>query len=549
MPNIFDSAGSRSIHDYWPMPQYTPRVSQSHVLEWIEKLPSHIKYILAEIPVGGGKSPIAINLSGFISKGHGDAYVITPQKILQKQYEDSFDPKLIHSIYGKSNYRCDSKNTDCETGSDIRPKCANCPYKNALHRCKTSPNVVMNYAMAINLFAYQQDADFVRKRKLMVMDEAHMMESVLTEHMSMVFSEHRCKQINIPYLHPTDMHNAIRWVRDKYVVALREKVKKLDSYVADLLDQIEFGNHVPNKTDLEQFKLLKELSRHLDAIQENVMNCDNAELNERYVMVTENRSSFKFKLLYGAEVFKSVMEPMAERFLFMSSTILNKEAFCADLGIDPSQAAFISLESEFELDNRPIFFMPTASMAYGWDSDERKSDRDYMVKKIVDLCNQIHPDENGVIHTGSFQVAKWLVDELRGKVKHKIFHHNPEPGKKVSRDSVIEAFQSDAATAKILISPSVTEGLDLKGDKGRFAIFAKVPFPYLGDAWVKRRMTISGEWYTRQALIQMIQGGGRVVRSHDDWGHVYILDSSFQKLYNMSKRFIPKWWDESIQRT
>lgn len=548
MANIFDSAGSSSIHDYWPMPQYTPRVSQAHVLEWIEKLPSHIKYILAEIPVGGGKSPIAINLSGFISKGHGDAYVVTPQKILQKQYEDSFDSRLIHSIYGKTNYTCDSKNTDCDTGSDIRPRCNNCPYKSALHKCKVAPNVVMNYAMAVNLFAYQQDADFVRKRKLMVMDEAHMMESVLTEHMSMVYNEHRCKQINIPYLHPTDMHTAIRWIRDKYAVALREKVKKLDAYVADLLDQIEFANHVPNKTDMEQFKLLKELSRHLESIEINVIDRDNTDINERYVMVTENRSSFKFKLLYGAEVFKRVMEPMAERFLFMSSTILNKEAFCSDLGIDPAQAAFISLESEFELDNRPIFVMPTASMSYGWDSEERKGDRDDMVKKIVNLCDQIHPDENGVIHTGSFQVAKWLVDALKGKIPHKIFHHNPEPGKRISRDSVIEAFQSDVAKAKILISPSVTEGLDLKGDKGRFAIFAKVPYPYLGDAWVKRRMSISSEWYTRQALIQMIQGGGRVVRSHDDWGHVYILDSSFQKLYNMSKKLIPKWWDDSLQR-
>jgi len=99
----------------------------------------------------------------------------------------------------------------------------------------------------------------------------------------------------------------------------------------------------------------------------------------------------------------------------------------------------------------------------------------------------------------------------------------------------------------LLISPSITEGLDLKDDLGRFAIWAKVPFPFLGDNWVKRRQQLSSDWYSRQAMIAMIQGGGRIVRSKDDWGHVYILDESFGNLLKYSKRFLPKWFTESIE--
>jgi Rad3-related DNA helicase len=166
-----------------------------------------------------------------------------------------------------------------------------------------------------------------------------------------------------------------------------------------------------------------------------------------------------------------------------------------------------------------------------------------MISKIVKICKEIHPSENGVIHTGSFQIAKWLVDELSNLVDQQIMHHNPDSG--FSRDDVIRDFQIDDGIPKLLISPSVTEGLDLKDDKGRFAIFCKVPYPYLADAWVKRRMSLSDNWYAKQALIAIIQGGGRVVRSPDDWGHVYILDKSWDSLYNRYSYMIPKWWKDS----
>ena len=32
------------------------------------------------------------------------------------------------------------------------------------------------------------------------------------------------------------------------------------------------------------------------------------------------------------------------------------------------------------------------------------------------------------------------------------------------------------------------EGVDLKGDCSRFQVICKIPYPYLGDKWVKARM-------------------------------------------------------------
>lgn len=155
-----------------------------------------------------------------------------------------------------------------------------------------------------------------------------------------------------------------------------------------------------------------------------------------------------------------------------------------------------------------------------------------------------HKDQKGIIHTGNFAIAQWLVKELY-RVPHQIMHHNPGSGNK--RDDVIDDFMNCKKPA-ILISPSITEGLDLIDDKGRFAIFAKVPFGTLTDSWVKARMDLSQKWYLLRAMTDVIQGCGRIVRTPDDYGNVYILDESFQYLYDRTKAHIPQWWKDAFHK-
>ena len=57
-------------------------------------------------------------------------------------------------------------------------------------------------------------------------------------------------------------------------------------------------------------------------------------------------------------------------------------------------------------------------------------------------------------------------------------------------------------------------------------------------------MDMSTEWYQRRALIDVIQGGGRIVRSAEDWGNVYMIDQSFAYLYKQTYGMVPQWWKE-----
>jgi ATP-dependent DNA helicase DinG len=535
-----------NILHYWDMimPGKPPRKSQIKTFEWVESLSPHVKYLLLEMPVGGGKSPVGLAISAWLTQGYGSSFILTPQKVLQKQYEDSFDSRVLFSMYGKSNYHCEGKDTSCELGDTIKPRCETCPQRIAFQKAMASNNLVLNYSLGLLYFMY---VDAVEPRDLMIMDECHNLETQLVNFTTLDVSEFMCLRMKtIKYRSPVNLMDARKWIEDEYLPAV-------NTYIMELQEEVRriehFTKHNPNmKLSKDDESVLKNNTifvRHMDKIKDFLEN-DIDEMVRNYVLI-DNNKKFSIKELYGKNAFHDIVKPYAEKFLFMSSTILNKDGFCRDLGINPDEAAFLSLQSEFDPANRPVMYMPKAKMNYGWDNDKRKAGRTRMINGINSILDT-HADVSGIIHTGSFKMSQWIIDELYNNKTHNIVHHNPYDGVRGNRDDAIDDYMRSAATEPtLLISPSITEGLDLKNEIGRFAIFAKVPYPSLGDAWIKRRMEISSDWYQRQTLKEMIQGSGRICRTPDDWGVTYILDESFTYLYNSTRRkTIPTWWDESF---
>jgi ATP-dependent DNA helicase DinG len=89
------------------------------------------------------------------------------------------------------------------------------------------------------------------------------------------------------------------------------------------------------------------------------------------------------------------------------------------------------------------------------------------------------------------------------------------------------------------MGPSLTEGLDLKDNWSRFAIFAKVPYLSLSDRFVATKLKINPEWYREKAVISILQGTGRSVRSETDWATTYILDGALADLIHNSRKSFP----------
>ena len=516
-----------NIFDYWDK-KLTPRKVQRDALEWLSK--QSAKYLFLEAPVGSGKSQIGMTYSKFISGAEGDSFILTPQRILQEQYCKSFPNATLAPLYGKSNYPCANKNTTCDIGSLVKSFCTTCPHKLALEQAKQAPNVVLNYTLGFLHFTH---LDIFKRRELMILDECHFVEKALVDFDSICISRFQAQESGLIWPELADILTIRKWVVNEYIPIIEAKIAELSEAIRPLFNK---PNLTP--TDVASLREHERIDTLINELAPLSVLPDKTLIDE-YVLVYD-KMSIKFKQITARKSFMKTLNPLANRFLFMSSTILNPKGFCRDLGIDPEDAAFISLSSEFPVENRPVYYMPQTKMNAGWISDSRKPDRDKMVSYIDDLLD-MHSSDSGIIHTGNFAVAEWLVSNIKS-THHNVFHHNPQSGD--DRNSVISAYTKSKKPA-VLISPSITEGLDLKDDLGRFAIFAKIPFGFLGDQWIKKRLDLSSEWYQRQALIHMIQGSGRVVRSQNDWGNVYILDASFGYLYDRTKHLIPEWWNSA----
>lgn len=524
------------ILDYWVFGKdKPPRPNQIKALKWLEEQHQNKKYLILELPVGGGKSAIAMTFSRYLSQGRGNAFILTPQKILQTQYENDFSKEYaLASMYGKSNYTCRTKNTTCDIGSIIKkPKCETCSHEQAKSRAKKSPNVVFNYKLALLLFGYTNVFD---TRSVTILDECHTAEEHLTEFNTISINEKRAEKFGIKWNSFTEIKYAYKWINETYLSAASKYLENQFESIEPLLDK---SGDTLTASELKTLRDYQALESHVDDVAE-FMSLPLDVIENAFVLVFD-KTSFKFKHLTGAYNFKHILQPMSDKFLFMSSTILDYEGYCNDLGIDPSQAAFLSLDSEFPTENRPVYYAPQMKMNMSWKNDENKQKRDNMIES---LCNvlELHKDQSGIIHTGNFQIAQWLVDQLEDSAPQQILHHNPDSGD--DRNAIINQYITTPKPT-LLISPSITEGLDLSEDLGRFAIFVKLGFPHLGDQWIRRRMEMSQAWYQRRALINIIQGGGRVVRTDKDTGYVYILDASWGYLYSQTKHIIPKWWRDA----
>lgn len=530
---------SEDIIDYWAIPEFDLRENQKKALEWMQEelATNDSKYIILELPVGSGKSLLGLTLSKYLSKGAGSSFVLTPQRILQDQYEKDFSQlgkKFLSSLHGKSNYKCQSKGASCKIGSLVKPACEHCPFTAAKNNARNAKNTVLNYKLALTSFQY---TDTFEKRGLMILDEAHTLEQHLVDFDSVDITYAMCKKYDINFKLQEDIISALTWIKEEYLPPMQEALSDLEFDCESLFEK---GAEL-SRSEANTIKEAEELGGHIADVLDLTMRPDEY-VDENFVLVWD-KTMFAFKRIGGSYSFHKIVKPMADKFLFMSSTILNKNTFCYDLGIKPEDASFLTLPSEFDVENRPVIYMPVMKMNASWKQPENASGRKAMVDRIISLLD-MHEGDSGIIHTANYAIAVWLAEELSGMVNHNIYHHNPEGD--MNRKEAINHYL-DSTLPSILISPSITEGLDLKDDLARFAIIAKTPFGYLGDQWIKRRMEMSEEWYRRRAVTEIIQGGGRIVRGLEDEGTVYILDASFGYLYQKSYNMVPQWWKDSYK--
>jgi len=531
------------IFDAFPAPSY--RGNQQSALADIQSaFEAGNDVVLVRAPTGSGKSLLARAIAGCARRGADatpsqatKAYYTTPQV---SQLDDVADDDLLDDlsiIRGKSNYDCilpDETETPVDQAPCARERGYDCSVK---HRCPyfSDRAIASNRriaAMTLAYFMQTAGSDVFRKRDVCVIDEAHGLaewaEMYATTHLgprTVPFWE----ELRVPALDGLD--DAV-----EYADALVDRCTRRKD---DLLEKGDLSAEEAAERDR-----LQELISELHWFVEDYRDPGSATT----WLVDQNESTGKSDGEGGPVTIKP-MDPerylrhtvwdRANRFALLSATILNKDAFCRGVGLDPANVALVDVGHTFPVENRPLYDVTQGKMTY-----EHRSETLPKVARTVVRIMRNHDDEKGLIHCHSYDIQDRLATQLREfGVGTRIRTHDRE-----HRDADLDAWKA-SDDASVFLSVKMEEALDLEGDLARWQVLCKAPYPNTGDSRVAHRLE-DGQWgwYYRAALRTVIQACGRVVRAPDDYGATYLADSSLLDLFERARHDVPEWFDEQIRQ-
>lgn len=511
------------------------------------------RFVVMELPTGVGKSAIGVTLgrclhhidselgetSNDYKKG---AYFLTTQKILQEQYVKDFGLPGgdMRQIMSSTNYQCKyHRRQPCseslrllklekDKSSQFYRTCSfSCTYKAEKRQFLDAPASVTNfsYFLAETMYAGQ-----LTPRELLVLDEAHNAVTELSSFIEMSVSEHFAKQV-LKLVMPkiTTQHQAWKWIEGEYRPKLIVHIK----HVEKVIDELNIADRL--KTDFVNLAKQHEmLDKHMCKINRfiELYHDENWSFD---ITETEGRGQrrLEFKPIDVSGFAEQALFRMGKRVLMMSATILDHEGFCQMLGLPLDQVAFLSAPSPFPVDNHPIFAYPVAKMSASTIDAELPK----MAVAVESILEQ-HPDDKGIIHCNSYKISKYLREHIKSD---RLLFHGSEDRLRRLKEHVA------SSRPTVLVSPSMQEGIDLKDNLSRFQIVCKVPYPYLGDKLVRKRMNKWSWWYSMQTAKTLVQSLGRSVRSETDHAVSYILDADWERFFSRNSKLFPQHFKDALK--
>ena len=492
--------------------------------------------VIVRAPTGSGKSLLARAVAGCARTVEAaspaqvtGAYYTTPQV---SQLDDvGADPLLsdLAIIRGRSNYSCilpGEETTPVDRAPCARIRGYDCDVQ---HRCpyfadRATAASAPIAAMTLAYFMQTAGTEVFGPRDVVVIDEAH----GLAEWAEM-YATIRLGPRTVPDWEdrpiPTveDLDRTVRFAEgliedcDRRLADLRSS-EQLDPPEVARRDRLE-----DLKTDLEWFA---RDARNLDSPTTWLV--DQAE--DDTITITP---------LYPQRYLRHTVWERGTRFALFSATILNKDAFCRDVGLDPADVALVDVDHTFPLEHRPLYDVSAGKMTYA----ERQETLPKVARTLVRIM-QRHPDEKGLVHAHSYAIQASLERRLRDfGVGERVLTHDRD-----DRESALEAWKATDEPA-VFLSVTMEEALDLEGDLARFQVICKAPYPNTGDVGVAERLE-DGQWnwYYRSALRTVIQACGRIVRSPEDQGATYLADESLLDLFERARGDLPEWFADQVDR-
>ena len=534
-----------SLQQYFPS-SFIPRNQQLDLIDKIESAFKSKKFVICCAPTGTGKSFLSATLSNsskqcsstfknliesydaFKSDGCGDylykdecmnepsfgAFTLTITKNLQDQYTDIFSNSVC--VKGKSNYICavdPNYSVDvapCIYLSELKDKCLNgntCPYYSTRNNALINQFSILNYSMFLSL------PNHVKHREYIVCDEASELEDELVKRFSRELHFKVLKKLGIDPI-KIPIHNY-----SKFRIWLESFLQTLCDTLNSLQTRLKRKKNETILSDRQKYMLLKNLHISFETTVNTWNDCE-------YIVERDNEK-ITLKPLRVDNLAKHIFN-FGDKILLMSATIIDHKKFAHTLGIQDYE--YIEVDSMFDPKKAPIF----TSNKYKLNHKNLKEKLPHIVKQIKEICAH-HHDVKGVIHSHTHEITDYLKAHLI--TDRFIFR---EQGNLTNEQLIKQHVDSNDNT--VIVSPSMTFGVDLRDDLARFQIIIKAAYLPLGDERVKRLSREDPRWYQNKMLNNFIQACGRGVRSENDYCVTYVLDACITDAVVKSRNLLPKYF-------
>lgn len=492
-------------------------------------------YLLEDFTIthNSGKSAFGVSFARKMN-----SVVLTPTRILQEQYAETPQFNKEYTVKGKSNYNCGLPSLNhmkvdeavcisdkiAENSSELIPfpipsgkgaaqalkkKCASshiCPYYTKVYNIGKVPGAILNYDLFFRLKKYPGQSWGSDMGASLVMDEAHQLIDKVREIFGLQFSNLAAKRLT-----------------GKDVYKRRE-----DETPVDWIKRVAEYAEIKIMTESDPKKVAR-FSNFLKKVS-SILSQELSDPNKFYIEDKIGEINIKpldLRFLKG-----KIFYPF-NKVLMMSATFPGnfKEIF----GIKDEESVVISIPASFPLKNRPVFF----------PNDLPKMNKDTVLSKnspaikLLDEILETHKNDKGIIHTPNY---KFL-----GQLK-KIYQTNKRfiwVNQDSDKNKILDQHAANEEPT-ILVSPSMMEGVDLKGNLARFGVLLKVPYPML-DEYTKRMMKIYHTWYDNLTATNVCQAYGRQVRAIDDWSAFYILDGQFATCLQRAKKCYSNYFLSAVK--
>jgi len=238
---------------------------------------------------------------------------------------------------------------------------------------------------------------------------------------------------------------------------------------------------------------------------------------------------------------------LTERFraahsVLLFSATLSPGVYYRDLLGLPEDARFTSLPSPFSAEQLKVEFTPGIST--------RQVHREASLQPIAELIAKQYRERPGhyLAFFSSFKYVKEVSDAL-AKQAPDIPQRSQQPGMSAEqrRQFLADFRKPEGSIAFAVLGGVFSEGIDLPGDQLIGAFVATLGLPPF-DAWheiLKDRLQQRfGEGYNYTYLIpglqKVAQAAGRVIRTPEDRGVIWLIDDRFLK--RPVRGLLPTWW-------